>query len=637
MGLYRVCPNCGQKNPADEVICQKCFTPLYDIIPRELPDQDEPTVRLDPVKSKKDFIDDATVRISSDNTKLNTSFVMTTFRGYKVIKQFPALGAEADTFLIANHSEEFFLKLYRTGLIPKLQVLQRIKEISEKLREHVTIVYDVGFDEETQRYYEISEYVRYGTLRELIQTFQRHTQKEREAIVERVVSEIAEGINALHSEGIVHRDLKPSNVLVRNLEPLDLVLTDFGISLLMSNDVSKIYASSFKGTPAYIAPEEISNYFGKEIDYWHLGIIVYEALMGKNPFAGVSEQVIIHKIVSSNVEIPSEISQRFQTLLKGLLTRDRKMRWGYEQVRLWLEGRTDIPVYYEMTNSKEEGITDINEWLRAGFTERSAALWSSIGLSIEEAKEFKEYFSYAEAVEWVKVGFKSGKAAKTWRDLGFEPQEAMVFENIGISPKDAHFIKEMGITAYEIEQYLKNHSIRPEEFDTSEFFKSCPQTKAWLDNGFSIQTAKAWKEAGFSPQEARKWSTTGLAPGEAKAWRDIRLDPQSAIQWRDAGFTPGEAQRWISNNFSLREATEFHRNGYSVEDAIEWRNNQSQQNQNNSQNQNTMSDGEVCANMCFCLYAGYVCGECAGNCIPWSGLFVAILTLTSILIPILMK
>lgn len=149
MGLYRVCPNCGQKNPAGEVIYQKCFTPLYDIIPRELPDQDDPTVRTDPVKSKKDFIDDATVRISLYTSKKNTSFVMTTFRGYKVIKQFPALGAEADTFLIANSSGEFFLKLYRTGLIPKLQVLQRIKEISEKLREHVTVVYDVGFDEET--------------------------------------------------------------------------------------------------------------------------------------------------------------------------------------------------------------------------------------------------------------------------------------------------------------------------------------------------------------------------------------------------------------------------------------------------------------------------------------------------------
>jgi serine/threonine protein kinase/ribosomal protein L40E len=531
---FKVCPNCGFKNSEDAHICERCGTSLDRT---DLQEKGDETIRID---------DDKTIRIR-ENTPDNSSFGFTTFRGYKVLNLFPAMGAEADAFLIEKNDQKFFLKLYRKGIEPKIEVLQKIKAVSEKLPQHVALIYEVGFDEETGRYFEVIEYIPGGNLKDLIKKIQNIPFEEKTKIIDKIVAELAEAINALHETNIVHRDLKPTNVLVRNENPLDLVLTDFGISREISEDLH--VTTSFKGTLAYMAPEELSNYYGKEIDWWHLGVIVYEALMGKNPFASGSEQFVRHRLIGKGIEVPADIDKRYQLLLKGLLTRDRNKRWGYKQVRDWLNGKTDIPVYYELPAHQE---TDLNMWLRAGFTEESAKLWATLGLEPDEARKFKEYFNFSEAKEWINAGFKNFEEVKKWYEAGFSPEEAAVFEKFGLIPKDAKRLKDYGVTAYDLKRKYK-----PKNFNFSKVieyleagfnpFSKDDDLEEWLKQGFNIHEASLWKKQNFQPEEAAFWKSYGFSPNDASRWREHGFNPQEASKYARKGFSPENAKRAIEN------------------------------------------------------------------------------------------
>jgi serine/threonine protein kinase len=169
--------------------------------------------------------------------------------------------------------------------------------------------------------------------------------KRKTAFVVGLVSNLAEAIHCLHRNEIIHCDIKPANVLVRSLDPPDLILTDFGISSLLASDMSN-KMTSLKGTPMYWAPESFSRTIGRPCDWWGLGMIVLELLAGEHPFEGLTDSQIIHKLTIGNVEIPNSLDSRWELLLKGLLTKDDGRRWGYGEVVRWLAGEHDIPEYY---------------------------------------------------------------------------------------------------------------------------------------------------------------------------------------------------------------------------------------------------------------------------------------------------
>ena len=84
----------------------------------------------------------------------------------------------------------------------------------------------------------------------------------------------------LHSANVLHRDIKPSNILVRSVDPLDLVLTDFGISSI--TDLS-LHLTSVNRTAAYCAPEALTGVVAKASDWWSVGVIMIELLSGSIP------------------------------------------------------------------------------------------------------------------------------------------------------------------------------------------------------------------------------------------------------------------------------------------------------------------------------------------------------------------
>ncbi|CAH8669666.1 unnamed protein product [Dicrocoelium dendriticum] len=124
----------------------------------------------------------------------------------------------------------------------------------------------------------------------------------------------------LHNYGIVHRDLKPDNLLITHEGHIKL--TDFGLSRIgLMNLATNLYEKNLDmdkdckmfrdkqvfGTPEYIAPEVILRQgYGKPVDWWSMGIILYEFLVGCVPFSGCSIEDLFGQIVNAPIEWPEE-------------------------------------------------------------------------------------------------------------------------------------------------------------------------------------------------------------------------------------------------------------------------------------------------------------------------------------------
>ncbi|KAE9037495.1 hypothetical protein PR003_g6724 [Phytophthora rubi] len=147
-------------------------------------------------------------------------------------------------------------------------------------------------------------------------------------------AELVLAISYLHELNILYRDLKPSNVMIDSEGHIGVV--DFGLSK------QHIYGSSFgvktlSGTAEYVAPEALaqsadgSRSYGKAYDWWSLGIVIYEMLVGESPFYDENEHKMLSRIAYSDVVFPSDFPRDAYDLVKGLLCKDPKQRLGSER------------------------------------------------------------------------------------------------------------------------------------------------------------------------------------------------------------------------------------------------------------------------------------------------------------------
>jgi len=151
-------------------------------------------------------------------------------------------------------------------------------------------------------------------------------------------------VEYLHSFGIVHRDLKPDNLLITALGHIKL--TDFGLSKMglmslatnlyegfIDKETKQFSDKQVFGTPEYIAPEVILRQgYGKPVDWWSMGVILYEFLIGCVPFFGETPEELFAHTVNDDIEWPEEedwpVQDEAKRVIGGLLQQNPLDRLG---------------------------------------------------------------------------------------------------------------------------------------------------------------------------------------------------------------------------------------------------------------------------------------------------------------------
>ena len=162
----------------------------------------------------------------------------------------------------------------------------------------------------------------------------RHWEDEAELL--ELVGQMAKALQALHLRRIAHRDVKPANILIGGTSERVYKLGDYGIATF-ANRRSRLGRRD--ASPMYASPAQLLGLVSMTDDWWSLGMIVQESLMGRHPHAGRSPAEIQRSYVTQEFrsQVPRAVSDRWKPLLEGLLDYDPEKRWSGVEVLRWYE------------------------------------------------------------------------------------------------------------------------------------------------------------------------------------------------------------------------------------------------------------------------------------------------------------
>ncbi|MFK0099428.1 serine/threonine-protein kinase [Streptomyces sp. NPDC091040] len=148
-----------------------------------------------------------------------------------------------------------------------------------------------------------------------------------------LTAQIADALAASHADGVVHRDLKPANVLLADPDgAMRPMLTDFGIARL-ADSPGLTRTHEFVGTPAYVAPESAEGRpQTSAVDIYGAGILLYELVTGRPPFAGGTALEVLHRHLSEEPRRPSTVPEPLWTVMERCLSKDPDRRPSAENL-----------------------------------------------------------------------------------------------------------------------------------------------------------------------------------------------------------------------------------------------------------------------------------------------------------------
>ena len=220
---------------------------------------------------------------------------------------------------------------YKENQIVNLR--NEIKTLKKVNHENCVKLYRIY--EDSNAFYMIMEYVKYGNLLERLVSIRIYTESEALKLIKRLLGVI----EYLHSLGIIHRDIKLENILMAsNSNNTDFKLADFGLATC----IEKLHKTKC-GSPGFMAPEIINgSYYSLKADIYSIGVVLYILLSGKQPFYSKSLQSILEKNKRGKVKYTGNawksISAFGCNFVSILLSKDPNLRPTAEQALLhpWL-------------------------------------------------------------------------------------------------------------------------------------------------------------------------------------------------------------------------------------------------------------------------------------------------------------
>ncbi|NBU99128.1 MAG: hypothetical protein EBS19_13120, partial [Spirochaetia bacterium] len=201
----------------------------------------------------------------------------TLFYGYEVGERLSANSGEAEIYFAIKNNKKYIIKHYYPKFRPKYEILEKLKGIN-----HPDIINLHEYGNHEGRFYEIMDFAKGGSLSDKTKEGKFKYLPMDEDTVLQVIKETINALKFCHTNGIIHRDIKPGNLFYKNEDGTDILVGDFGISseLDLEGNMSKRMTSTSR-TEGYAAPEIYSGVIGKEIDYYALGITIFELLTAK--------------------------------------------------------------------------------------------------------------------------------------------------------------------------------------------------------------------------------------------------------------------------------------------------------------------------------------------------------------------
>uniref|UniRef100_A0A7N8X3T8 Calcium/calmodulin-dependent protein kinase 1Db n=1 Tax=Mastacembelus armatus TaxID=205130 RepID=A0A7N8X3T8_9TELE len=227
------------------------------------------------------------------------------------------------------------LKGKETSIENEIAVLRKIK--------HENIVALEDIYESSNHLYLIMQLVSGGELFDRIVEKGFYTEMD----ASRLIRQVLDAVNYLHSMGIVHRDLKPENLLY--FSPHDeskIMISDFGLSKM--EGTGDVMATAC-GTPGYVAPEVLAQKpYSKAVDCWSIGVIAYILLCGYPPFYDENDSKLFEQILKADYEFDApywdDISDSAKDFISCLMEKDPEKRFTCDQAlqHPWIAGDTAL-------------------------------------------------------------------------------------------------------------------------------------------------------------------------------------------------------------------------------------------------------------------------------------------------------
>jgi serine/threonine-protein kinase len=300
-----ICPQCQADNRADSRFCHKCATPLQV-------GQTEPAEQT------------LTLEISREGLTRGTLFA----GRYEVIEEL-GRGGMGRVYKVYDRKigEVIALKVINPEISLNQRAIDRFRNELRFARKighrHVGRMYDLG--EDGGKFYITMEYVEGENLKSFIRRSGQLAPRKAVSLARQV----CEGLAEAHRLGIIHRDLKPQNIMIDREGNARIM--DFGIARFTEAD-GLTGSGMMVGTPEYMSPEQAeTTEVDKRADLYALGVILYEMVTGRVPFAGETPFAVLVKHKQEPPEDPQEsnplVSEAVTRIILKCLAKERAARY----------------------------------------------------------------------------------------------------------------------------------------------------------------------------------------------------------------------------------------------------------------------------------------------------------------------